>query len=478
MDRDYASVTDNPKRVYNLINLRQYQTDIIDQTRNLMRKGVRSVLIQSPTGSGKTLLTAHMLKTAAQKGMSAFFIVHRRELVKQSIQAFAEVSLNHGVIANGWTEQRHLPIQIASIQTLVRRYKRFRKPSLVIYDECQHNSSSTWSRIYNEYGGAFHIGLTATPQRLDGQGLGRWFSAMVNGPAVPWLIDNKFLVPYKIYAPSNLDMSGVHTRMGDFDKKETASLVDKPTITGDVIKHYKKLCAGKRAVVFCVSIKHSQHVVEQFNKNGIKAVHVDGETKKEERDASIEEFRNGSIKVLSNVDLFGEGFDLPSLEVSILLRPTKSLSLYLQQVGRSLRPSHGKTHAYILDHAGNCERHGLPCDDREWSLEGSKGGKRGAVQEVKVRRCPKCFACLKLGGGVCVYCGWKFEVDSREVKQVDGDLVEIDPAVLRRKRMKEQGRADTLEDLVKIGRARGYKKPYGWASIIMRSRRAKRMAGK
>lgn len=457
--------------------LRKYQSDMREKIRRYMRAGIKDILVTAPCGSGKTILVAHMLKTANSKGMRANFIVHRRELIKQSIQAFKDVGVPHGIIARGWEPDYKKRIQIASIQTLTRRYEKYSEPSLNIWDEAHHCAAGSWRRIYEAYPNAYNIGLTATPLRLDGMGLGKWFSAMVNGPSVQWLIANGYLASYKLYAPSKLNLSKVHTRMGDYVQSEISALVDKPTITGDVIKHYKKLCNGKRAVVFCVSVKHSLHVVEQFNQAGISAAHIDGETKMEERDEKLNQFRNGSIKVLSNVDLFGEGFDLPSLEVAILLRPTKSLGLYLQQVGRSLRTYENKSFAIILDHAGNCEQHGLPCENREWTLAGNKGNKEGSKNEISVKICPKCYAAQKPGELYCIYCNHQFEDNSRVVNEVEGELVEVDHEALRKIRKRQQGGAQSLEELTELGRKRGYKRPRLWAKYIFNAREAKRRAG-
>ena len=442
-----------------------------------MQRGTRSIVIQSPTGSGKTLLTAHMVKTAAAKGMTAWFCVHRRELVKQSIRAFAEVGVNHGVVAAGFLEAKRHAVQIASIQTLIRRYERLRRPQLIIWDECHHIAAGSWAALRKAIPEAFHIGLTATPERLDGKGLAEYFDVMIEGPSVEWLIENGYLAPYRIFAPQGISVAGVHTRMGDFAKDELLAVADKPTITGDAIKHYLKHAAGKRAVVFCVSIEHSKHVVEQFRQAGIPAVHVDGETETEARDQAIRRFTNGEVRVLSNVELFGEGFDLPSLEVAILLRPTQSLGLYLQQVGRALRPSPGKTEAIILDHAGNCERHGLPDEERQWSISGREDKtRRGANAVASVRVCPRCFAAQYPGRASCTYCGHVFEAKPRQVEHVEGDLQEVDTAALRRQRLREQSRTETFEDLVELGRARGYKRPYLWAKHVWNARQQKKLA--
>lgn len=460
------------------MKLRPYQSDMIGKTRALMSQGVRAILLQAPTGSGKTLLTAHMLHTAAQRGMASFFVVHRRELIKQSTIAFAQEGLRHGIIAAGFPEDRRHLVQLASVQTLAKRFARYRKPRLVVWDECHHLAAGSWTKLFSAFGDAFHIGLSATPERLDGQGLGKFFKEMLNGPSVAWLIENKFLSDYRLYAPSKINLAGVHTRMGDFVQSEVATAVDRPSITGDVISHYKKFCDGKRAVVFCASIQHSKHVVEQFRAAGYAAAHVDGETPQEERDEAIKGFRAGHIKILSNVELFGEGFDVPAIEAAILLRPTQSLGLYLQQIGRALRPADEKSHAIILDHVGNCERHGLPDEDRTWSLAGDVSRRhKDGTSNNSVRVCPKCFAAQFSGRPSCQFCGFVFEGKPREIDEKEGELSEVDKAIARRARNLEQGSAGSLEELYQIGRKRGYRQPRAWAKYVFNARQARKLAG-
>jgi len=436
-----------------------------------MLQGCKSILLQSPTGSGKTLLTAFMLKTAAERRMRAWFVVHRRELVKQSIRAFSQIELPYGVISAGWWEDRKRPIQIASIQSLIRRYQKYEAPNLIVWDEAHHLGAKSWQELHALYPTAYHVGLTATPCRLDGKGLSGFFKEMLNGPSVAWLIDHGFLSKYRIFAPSSPSVEGIHTRMGDFNKNELNVVLDKPTITGDAISHYQRLAPNKRAVVFCVSIEHSKHVVAQFMAAGINAQHVDGETQTEVRDDAIRRFTNGDIKVLSNVELFGEGFDVPGIEAAILLRPTQSLGLYLQQVGRALRPSSGKSEAIILDHAGNCQRHGFPDEERVWSLEGgavarSTGG--AGVTGVKV--CEKCFAAQFSGTPVCKFCGFVFEVRPREVEHREGELEELDPKIARIQKAREQAGAKDLAGLIALGKSRGYKSPAAWARYVWEAR--------
>lgn len=457
-----------------MIILRDYQTSIIDSARSMMLAGKRSILICSPTGSGKTALTAQMLATAASKNMRSWFVVHRRELIKQSIRAFADIGIKAGVVSSGFEESPGLQIQICSIQTLARRITNFTKPDLIVWDEAHHLAAGSWAKIYESIPQAYHIGLTATPERLDGTGLSLWFNDMVLGPSVSWLIQNKFLSPYKLYAPQGLNISGIATRMGDYHKTQLALAVDKPTITGDAISHYKMLADGKRAVVFCVSVEHSKHVVEQFKQAGIPAAHVDGETDSEQRDNAIRMFAEGTYRVLSNVELFGEGFDIPSIECGILLRPTQSLGLYLQQVGRVLRPSPGKKEAIILDHAGNCHRHGLPDDVREWSLHGMRRDKKSSDRGVSVKVCQKCFAAQKSGASSCRFCDFSFPVDSRIVAEVEGTLEQMTAETLRREKIREQAKAVSLDDLINLGRQRGYRRPDLWARHVFMARRGRR----
>lgn len=454
------------------MQLRPYQEEILDQARSLMKQGVRGILIQSPTGSGKTLLTAQMLKTAGNKGMSSWFNVHRRELIKQSSQTFLAMGVPHGVIGAGWTPDTSPFIQVAGVQSLLRRHLKQRRPRLIVWDECHHIAASSWSRLFREYPDAFHVGLTATPLRLDGSGLDQWFSHMVRGPSVRWLIEQGYLSPYRLYAPGTIDLSKIAKRMGDYVRSEIDQAVNKPTITGDAIREYNRRCNGKRAVVFAVSIKHSMDIVEQFRAAGIAAEHVDGESHAEYRDAAIERFRVGRTQVLSNVELFGEGFDLPAMEAAILLRPTQSLGLYLQQVGRVLRTSPGKKEAIILDHVGNCERHGLPCEERQWSLAGQDQSSRSTREGPCVRVCPRCYAAQPPYLTSCQYCLFVFAVEPREVEHVEGNLEEIDPALFRKQ---VQGKTETLQDLIELGKTRKYKNPYLWAKHVFNARQRKKL---
>lgn len=454
--------------------LRAYQNTIIEQARAVMQRGVHSLVIESPTGSGKTALTAHMIKTAAGRGIRCWFLMHRVELLRQSMATFKSVGVEFGVAAAGFTPSPFEMVQLCSIGTLKRRLSRMRAPGLIIYDESHHVAAKSWADIHSAYPQAFHVGLTATPERLDGKGLGSFFKEMIKGPSVKWLIDNGFLSKYRMACPPGINADGIHRTMGDYNHAELAVVADVPTITGNAVLEYIKRASGKRAIARAVNIHHSKDIAAQFNASGIPARHVDGETPHAERREAMDSFVRGETLVLSNVDLFSEGVDVPSVECILDLRPTQSLTLWLQFCGRGLRTAPGKEHAIIIDMAGNMKRHGLPCQEREWSLTGRKKSKAGGGASVLL--CPKCFGAQFGRPPFCAFCGHEFEVkEGRVIKMVDGELVEVDINAERAKiqAKREQGVARTMEELIALGESRKYANPKGWAYNILRARARK-----
>ncbi|MEI7608058.1 MAG: DEAD/DEAH box helicase [Rhodospirillaceae bacterium] len=402
---------------------RPYQNEMIADTRAVMVRH-RRVLLQQATGAGKTFIATTIAKVAAAKGKRVVFLVHRIELLDQTSRTFAEEGIEHGVIRAG-EPTPDVPVLVAMIQTLARRLGKVPTPDLVFADEAQHAVSGTWMNVLNAWSDAYLIGLSATPQRLDGRGLGDVFETMVQGPTTAELIRDGYLSPYRAYAPTTLDLSGVRTSMGDFATADVSAAVDKPSITGDIIEHYQSLAAGKRAILFAATRAHSRHLAEVFTAAGIPAEHVDGETPADVRERAVADFAAGRLRVLTNVELFGEGFDVPGAEVVILARPTQSLSLYLQQVGRVLRPAPGKYFALILDHVGNIARHGLPDDPREWALTSERRQRQSNDNGPAVRQCPSCFCCHR-PAAVCPECGWKYAPVVRELEQRAGKLVQIE----------------------------------------------------
>ena len=458
-----------------MIELRNYQQQLITDIRQQFRSMDRTVLVQLATGGGKTVTSAYMVKTASARGKRCWWVVHRREIILQASRTFWSMEIPHGLIMGGSIGDPDAMVQVGSVQTLARRIAKLPTPDLIIFDECHHMGAEQYQAIYDACPRAQIVGLTATPWRLDGRGLGRWFDSMVQGPTPADLMQRGALCDYRLYAPSSADVSGVATAGGDFKRDDLAKVMDKPAIVGDAVAHYNRLAPGKRAIAFAVSVDHSKHIAAQFNAAGIPAAHVDGSMDSSTRDVIVDDFAAGRLQVLSNADLFGEGFDVPAVEAVILLRPTQSLSLHLQQIGRALRPAPGKPHAIILDHAGNAMRHGLPDDDREWTLEDRKKRKRGEKSEVPVKQCPECYR-VHTPAPECPQCGHAYAVQSREIEQRDGELEVVDLDAIRARKRTELKSAKTLEDLINLGRQRNYKYPAQWAGHIMRQRQAWRAA--
>ncbi len=452
-----------------MIELRDYQQALIADIRSQFRSMDRTVLVQLATGGGKTVTSAYMVKTAAERGRRCWWVVHRREIILQASRTFWSMEIPHSLVMGGAISDVDAMVQVGSVQTLARRLGKLPPPDLIIFDECHHMGAAQYQAIFEACPRAQIVGLTATPWRLDGRGLGAWFESMVQGPSVADLMERGALCDYRLYAPSSTDVTGVATQGGDFKRDDLAKLMDKPSIVGDAVQHYQRLAAGKRAIVFAVSIEHSRNVAAQFLSAGISAAHVDGSMDSGARDAIVADFTAGRIQVLSNADLFGEGFDVPAVEAVILLRPTQSLSLHLQQIGRALRPAEGKPHAIVLDHAGNAMRHGLPDDEREWSLEDRPKKKRGEKSEVPVKQCPKCFL-VHSPAPACPSCEHVYAVQSREIEQVDGELEVVDLDAIRARKRTELKSARTLQELIELGKQRRYKYPTAWAGHIMRQR--------
>jgi superfamily II DNA or RNA helicase len=421
----------------------------------------------SPTGSGKTVLFSYITSQVLKRGARVVIVAHRREILDQISGTLSKVSVPHGFIQAGKPMSKQ-PAMVASIQTLGRRLDQVTTPDLVIIDEAHHSVSKSYVEMFARWPNAKFIGVTATPERLDGKGLGTMFDRMVMGPSVQWLIDNGFLAKPVYYAPKEaVDLSQVAKVAGDFDRGQAEEIIDTPRITGDAVTHYRKFCPNERAVVFCISVAHAQHVADQFCAAGVPAASIDGSLDPEVRAQRVTDLTAGKILVLTSCELISEGFDLPAVNAAILLRPTHSLSMHLQQLGRALRPFPGKTHATILDHVGNCLRHGLAEQERVWDLEGREK-RKAKSRPVETKQCSKCFAIF--AGTACPQCGAEREVTGREVEQVDGELqrLSIEDIAAKREERREEGKCRTLEDFRALAARRGYKP--GWAYFRWQAR--------
>lgn len=378
------------------------------------------------------------------------FLVHRRELVEQIRQTFIQNNVDIDLVHFGM------------VQTVVNRIKRddIETPSLIITDESHHALANSYRKIYDYFKDVPKIGFTATPVRLNGSGLGDVNDKIIEGPKVQWLIENKRLAPFKYYAPNDLDRSKL--KMNSIREFSSASISNamERKIYGNAVKHYEKLADGEQAIAYCHNIESSIRTAEEFNSKGIPAAHIDAKTPKAERDAIIDRFRRGEIKVLSNVEIIGEGFDVPDCSTVILLRPTKSLSLYIQMAMRGMRYRPNKV-ATIIDHVNNVEEHGLPNYPHEWSLNVKKN-KSTKENMVMVKTCKECLYTWEAKGNSnkCPNCGHIEEVEMKEM-DIDetAELEELNTAITLDFREPED--CKNMKELYELAKNKKYKP--GWA---------------
>lgn len=393
------------------MELRPYQLDLVNNARSALAEGKHAVCCVLGCGGGKSVIISTIAAMATAKGNNVLFLVHRKELCQQIAKSFdaCDVSPLHS--------------EIMMIQTAVRRLNKLITPTLIIVDECQHILSASYLKLLKHFPNALVLGFTATPQRLGTGGLGEVFDKLIESVSTKWLIENHYLAPYHYYGVQLADATKLHTKNGDYDKVEVEELMNRSAIFGNTVENWLKIAKDKKTIIYCASIKTSIRTAKAFQDAGITAAHLDGKTPKLERERIVSEFRAGKIMVLSNVDLFGEGFDVPDCEAVVLLRPTKSLTLHVQQSMRSMRydPNNPDKVAIILDHVGNYRLHGLPDDEREWTLE-SKAKKK--QDEAPIKTCPQCFSVVPKTAHKCPYCGCEFkaEVKEHEDKPVVDDV--------------------------------------------------------
>lgn len=447
--------------------LRPYQHQAIQDVREAFRTGAKAPLVVLPTGGGKTVVFGDIAASAAAKGKPVLILCHRRELIRQAANKLVAAGVTPGIIAPGHPATDAL-VQVGSIQTLAARLQRGIAPppaGLVILDEAHHATAGTWRAVLDAMPGAKVLGVTATPCRADGKGLGveagGIFDTLVEGPTVQELIDLGFLTPTRVFAPkTGPDLTGIRTRAGEFEHGALDQVMRASTITGDAVREYARHAPGQPAIAFCCSVAHAEEVAAAFREASWRAQAVSGTSPQAERDAAISGLATGAVQLLCAADLISEGLDVPAVGAVILLRPTKSLALYLQQVGRGLRPAPGKAHLVVLDHAGNVERHGLIEMPRAWSL--ASAPKRPMKPgEEPVRPGP---------GGM-----------RGEAERIDGELSEMtEETRARLMRLKTSPMPKLLEgvssrrELHEIARARGFKP--GWVHYKWQEIEAQRAA--
>jgi DNA repair protein RadD len=446
-----------------------------------LREAIRdhqSVLVQCPTGWGKTFLAAIAARGASLKRKRAIFSVHRRQLIKQTAVTFDSIGVQYGYIAAGMPANPFAAVQIASIDTLRNRLDAW-PADLLVVDEGHLAAAPTWKNVIDHYKaqGAKIIVLSATPHRKDGKPLRGVADFMVKGPSVRWCIDNDILSDYRAFAPVRPDMSGLHVRAGDYIHSELDAAFEEPQVIGDSITSWRRWAAGKRTIVFQYSRERGKTMCAAANSAGIPAVYIDGETDPDERYRRIMRFANGEAYWLIGVNLFTEGFDLSAqvgrevpIEAGIFNRPCASLAMARQMIGRVMRRK--RDPAILLDHVNLMMQHGLPDAEIDWSLDGEvSGGKKSGEAAIAMCVCKKCFAMFR-PTFKCPQCGAIREIDGREIKEIEGELAELDIEHMRalavedfERRQKsdmrrQEGMAKDMISLAKIAKERNYK--IGW----------------
>lgn len=440
-----------------MIKLYPYQKELVQETRKSILNGSKGVLIQSPPGSGKSIVIATIAKNATDKGNHVLFIVHRKELVNQIKDTFKVMGVDEKFST------------IMTVGKVANRLDSLPIPTIIITDETHHSSAATYRKIYNHYSNAFRLGFTATPWRMNGKGFTDIYDDIVHGKQVNWLIDNNFLAPFDYYAPALADIESLKkSSTGDYTKKSMDNAVSR-VIFGDVVKHYKQLAEGKKTILYAHSVEASIELAKTFRDKGINAIHADAKTPQAERDDIMERFKGGDIEVLCNVDLVSEGYDVPDCSCVILVRPTASLVLYLQQSMRALRYQKDKK-AIIIDHVGNYDMHKFPNSDREWTIEDRQNqSKKGNTEnEMPIKQCEYCHMINHAKSKVCSGCGENLPIEESEIKvledakleKLDTFKVKTDYGIVRIR--KEYGNKKvedlkTIDDLFLFAKARNYK---------------------
>ena len=452
-------------------SLRPYQIEAIDLLRTSILRHKRSILCV-PTGGGKTTIVSAMIASAIAKGKRILFLAHRAELLSQATERLQSFGLSPGLI-QGKNSRPHPFLNVASVQTLRNRTNRILPPDIIFVDECHLSMANSYRKIFDAYPDAFVVGMTATPTRLDGKPLGDVYSDIVAPISIELLTNQSFLVPVrKFVAKEKADLSGVHLVAGDYNSQELFQKYDKANLYAGVVDNYRKFANGRQFIVFCVNVAHSKKTAQMFRDAGISCQHLDGESTEQERNTTISQFRAGLIQGISNVALFTEGFDVPNVSCVILNRATKSLALYLQMIGRGLRPYPNKADCVILDHGDNVVTHGWYSFEHEWSLTGKK--KKNKQDAFSVRLCDQCEAMMPINQNICPHCGHERPVKDRTTNIIqDTEMVEVTKVQIpQHLKNKPWGRMNETE-LKELAQLKGYKPGWVYRQLqIQKSRRS------
>lgn len=438
-----------------MFQLFDYQQDLIDKARNALAAGNQGVLIVSPPGSGKSVVISEIAKLTVKKGGHVLFFVHRQELVKQIKDSFKQqgVDLNH--------------CTILTVGKVANRLNILAKPDLIIVDESQHSRAKTYQKIFNYYSDVPRLGFTGSPWRLSGKGFKDIYSAMVEGPTTKWLIEHHKLAPFTVYGYQLGDKNLLKkSSTGDYTSKSMDDFT-KSIIHGDIVKSWLKFAKDRKTIIYCHSTSFSKIVAQEFRNAGINAVHVDAKTPSQKRENIMGSFKQGKIKVLCNVDLVSEGFNVPDCSCVVLLRPTESLVVYLQQSMRAMRYQPHKQ-AIIIDQVGNFERFGLPDTDYKWSLDDRSKHPHREGQSADgpaIKTCPDCFGVIRAELVTCPLCGHDFSAEIREIKQKkeqELQAIKAQQIHINYISTKKPEELTSFRDLAIYGKMHNYKPGWAW----------------
>jgi superfamily II DNA or RNA helicase len=412
--------------------LRDYQIAAVEQAETIVRGGTKHWIFQAPTGSGKTLVAAHIMERARRKNRRCLMLGHRGELARQPYEKLIESGVAAEHIGVMWAGEKKLanpgaPIQCGTIQS-VAAFDDLPPADIVIVDEAHRGVSPTYVKLLARYPNAVVIGLTATPERLDGRPLREIFEKIIVVAQPSQLVARGFILAPRVFTvpQKNLpDLRDVPRRHGDFEPRALAAAVRRRHLVGSIVEHWLARAERRRTISFATDRVHSQAIVMEFCAAGVRALHVDATTPKAQRKRALEQLRSGEIEVVSQCDLWIEGIDAPEVKCAILARPTESITIHLQSIGRIVRPWESIT-AVVLDHAGNARRLGLSDFDRTFSLDGRRKRVAGEDDDFGTRTCPSCYLVMRAHVRVCPQCGEVFRPEpDRSVRTVAGTLVEL-----------------------------------------------------
>ena len=449
------------------MELRDYQSEAIYKIRVSLSTGHSRPCVQAPTGAGKTIIAADIIRNARAKNKRVAFVVPMLSLIDQTVQRFFENGIHEiGVMQaqHEMTDPRQ-PVQVCSIQTLARR--ELPDVDLVIIDEAhvQYKFLHQWLG-WEHWKNVPFIGLTATPWA---KGMGKVWDDLIIAETTGGLIDRGVLSPFKVFAPAHPDLTGVKTVKGDYDVNQLAEAMDKGALVADIVSTWLERGEDRPTICFGVNRVHAKHIQSQFEAAGVMADYMDAFTPMEERSRIIKAFSVGDIRIICNVGVLTTGFDA-DVRCIILARPTKSEILYTQMIGRGLRKAEGKDHCLILDHSDTTLRLGFVTDIHYEELDDGKQKKKGIQEREKPlpKECPKCQFLRPAKVRVCPSCGFE-AVPVSKVESINGELYELDgQKKVKAKDWTMAMKQQFFSELVLYVQLRGYKK--GWAAHAYRSR--------